>query len=927
MSPQRIHNPLLALPQFPMGNDPPLDEIPTGGELWNMTNLVYCDGDTFPINYLGRILGFDIPKEGRGVAFGERLDVESLELMKEDGCFDVPRLGSFVPRWEESEKDGCKGDDDDAMLSYCDPLWVNILQTYRGYNEQDFKDAGKGYAAHLSPLVLEFAKERGVVNGEEVSFRMALAEDEAVLLALEERCMSKCTQRQDLATLLKTPGVFFIIAESAADKVPVAFVQYRFCWYKVEEKKAGINQMTAYGVKSRAGEAVDKVSELVFFIDNVIYDDCIGKAEETASPTKKPDVETTRVLLMSLALIHAWSHNIWYGMMEAPDAIVPFYAKYFRMVALGKQSGDDAVTPLVCDLKKCSFRYAIYRREENMKSSNQQSKRLVADQTVNERMLVHMPTTSNTSFSNTNNSSQLKHVQIRVDTSQQTENNVLDIMLVSAENDQETTTKIDASYLDNGAPDWNLFKLFSKHSDCTAETMVIEEDDFFVAELKKKQNELKTLEASIEKTSRFLLGEAYNDALDFQLGDRKAKKEREKQVLKDFEAVKQRLHEADLAWQAQLEQDMDAVCDVCWDGEVTPENQIIFCDSCNVAVHQGCYGIDRVPSGNYFCHPCIHNGKNNEFLAAERQGGQRSAPSRTPVICELCPRRQGAFVQTETAPDSLRKPRWVHVGCAKWSGLNYVDIEKKDMIENVAELKDMYEQNQITCVLCKSGIGAMHQCRHEGCNKWLHLTCARCVGTCSVQHGENCEGLYPLDAIPFPPWTLACLEHSEVDPETIRKNSITVDQLKAIAKSYPPEPIPPKPFIKLNAKERREYWADKDNLQKFVKKVQSIKTGAFCSVCALPHVDVQCDKCGTFFHGGCVGTSEECHGCIYAEKHAGSADYKPPKCKMCKASGGPVLEIFAKPGGMKKWRANKAQMTAFKRSLFGPNNFCHVICG
>eukprot|EP00804_Cyclotella_cryptica_P022786 CCRYP_005004-RB/>CCRYP_005004-RB protein AED:0.04 eAED:0.04 QI:4606/0.92/0.93/1/0.35/0.26/15/2034/1703 len=850
-NPQRICNPLLTLPQFPSGSDPPLDEIPTGGELWNIANLQFADPDTYPISYLARLLGFDVPEVGNGVPFAQEFDPMTVSVMKSDPWMAVPDAGSFCDEvWK-------KCDNDDVVLSYMDPLWANILQTFTGYNENDFKDAGKGYQTHLSPLVLEFAEERGILTKDQISFRMATLEDEDSLRRLEEKCQGRHLSKQDLATCLRTPGNFCIIAESA-NHVPLAFVQYRFCWYKVEEKKAGSNQMTSYGVKSLAGEAVDKISELVFVIDNVVYIDSFEadriddttNAEANANPISQADVETSRILLVSLSLIHAWSHNIWYGMMESPSPLVPFYVKYFRMITVGKhKTGHDSdastLVPLVCDLKKCSFRYAIHLREESLKSSQLAQSSNAAQSSVIQRMMVHISDTFDVSkslqkstvggstvastFSNASSKSQAKQIQIRIPTSQANES-YPEIMSVSTVDGQEMISKIDIASLEVSAS-WTVFKLFSRiGEEPKPETTHCVKEDFFLAELMKKQKELQTLETSIEDTSRHLLSEAYKDCLDFQLGDRKHKREREKKLLKDFEAVKQRLHEADLAWQAQLEQDMDAVCDVCWDGEVTPENQIIFCDSCNVAVHQGCYGIDKVPSGNYFCHPCIYYGKNNEFLAAERREGPRSAPTRTPIVCELCPRRQGAFVQTVTAADSLRKPRWVHVGCAKWQGVHYVDIELKDKIEDLTELKQTYQNLGHSCALCKSNIGALHQCRAEGCKKWLHLTCARCVGTCSVQHGENCEGPYAADSIPFPVWSLACIEHSEVDPESIRKNSVSVEQLRAIAKSYPPEPVPPKPFYKMNAKERREYWAESDNLATFFENVMSNKFGAQCNV-------------------------------------------------------------------------------------------------
>ena len=50
----------------------------------------------------------------------------------------------------------------------------------------------------------------------------------------------------------------------------------------------------------------------------------------------------------------------------------------------------------------------------------------------------------------------------------------------------------------------------------------------------------------------------------------------------------------------------DVVCGVCHTGYVEdPEtNQLLFCDGCDMVVHQACYGIPKVPTDDFLCTPC-----------------------------------------------------------------------------------------------------------------------------------------------------------------------------------------------------------------------------------------------------------------------------------------------------------------------------------
>lgn len=46
-----------------------------------------------------------------------------------------------------------------------------------------------------------------------------------------------------------------------------------------------------------------------------------------------------------------------------------------------------------------------------------------------------------------------------------------------------------------------------------------------------------------------------------------------------------------------IEYDENVICDVCRSPDSEEANEMVFCDSCNICVHQACYGITTIPSG------------------------------------------------------------------------------------------------------------------------------------------------------------------------------------------------------------------------------------------------------------------------------------------------------------------------------------------
>uniref|UniRef100_A0A8C1JCA1 Jade family PHD finger 2 n=1 Tax=Cyprinus carpio TaxID=7962 RepID=A0A8C1JCA1_CYPCA len=174
-----------------------------------------------------------------------------------------------------------------------------------------------------------------------------------------------------------------------------------------------------------------------------------------------------------------------------------------------------------------------------------------------------------------------------------------------------------------------------------------------------------------------------------------------------------------------IEYDEDVVCDVCRSPEGEDGNEMVFCDKCNVCVHQACYGILKVPQGNWLCRTCA--------LGVQPK-------------CLLCPRRGGALKPTRSGT------KWVHVSCALW--IPEVSIGCPEKMEPITKVSHIPASRwALSCGLCREHTGTCIQCSMPSCIVAFHVTCA-------FDHGlEMCTTLAENDEVRFKSY---CLEHSSV---------------------------------------------------------------------------------------------------------------------------------------------------------------------
>ena len=364
---------------------------------------------------------------------------------------------------------------------------------------------------------------------------------------------------------------------------------------------------------------------------------------------------------------------------------------------------------------------------------------------------------------------------------------------------------------------------------------------------------------------------------------------------------------------------MSVACNVCNDSKILVDNPMLICKSCGVATHRICYRVKELREGQrqeYYCRACKYfecDTTKKKEVDTSSNSQKVVHPQILPIYCQLCPVKGGAFIQTRQLSNETTEAKtttnnsasvststkWVHMSCARWHRLPLIVLRPSTTGEevivdddDVQRLKVFCRNNMgsIKCSLCYGKRGAYQKCKVEGCQNYLHVSCARAIGFCEVVYGENAEG--PTIQAENP-WTLMCLFHSDIVFDSKNPNPKTTmtpqTKLMEAAMELPDEdmishrlPSPhyrrllQKPFHELTGEERAVVFSNPEYEKMIVADLLGERVG------------------GSWIRGVKMNSEEaEVDSSKEIASNGEAYKYNPYQCNLCGLHEGRKIKSFA----------------------------------
>ena len=175
------------------------------------------------------------------------------------------------------------------------------------------------------------------------------------------------------------------------------------------------------------------------------------------------------------------------------------------------------------------------------------------------------------------------------------------------------------------------------------------------------------------------------------------------------------------------------VCHVC--GEDAPDywnitDEIVFCDGCDIQVHMSCYGLTKLPEGDWYCRGCKEGVTKGPLVSVGTPRG----------ICAFCPHPGGALARVD--PPSKWEMPWLapgyhaHLACALHLPEVFIVPQKNGNAPIVDMSHTKPSRMNLKCSVCEE-VGACTQCAMHKCFNAFHPLCVRANGQVALRQADT----------------------------------------------------------------------------------------------------------------------------------------------------------------------------------------------
>ncbi|CAD8067291.1 unnamed protein product [Paramecium primaurelia] len=182
--------------------------------------------------------------------------------------------------------------------------------------------------------------------------------------------------------------------------------------------------------------------------------------------------------------------------------------------------------------------------------------------------------------------------------------------------------------------------------------------------------------------------------------------------------------------------DENIFCLICEEQDYTEQNQIIFCDGCDVTVHQECYHVVNL-GAKWYCQKC---------LALNDDRDQQ-------INCQFCPEQYQILELVQINGQQ----QWAHSSCLKWNPFLVQNPQSYNLYTCEIDLQTGYK-----CRYCQKIDGFQLECQYKGCQEAFHIGCLKVNGGIMNKEAMECIHIYMKPYLKIQDEKLLfCVEHVE----------------------------------------------------------------------------------------------------------------------------------------------------------------------